>query len=345
MTNIKIFKTNSIKINDQVIIYDVFYSNIKKCIAVLFNPCHICEDEVNKIKVYSNDNGSLNELTLKGSDIHHSRPCDYDHKSWSYTEINGLLYFDYQSENIVVKYDDISIDVKITNKANENESCKILLSTLVHEPCYHGIRYWIKYHRKLDINNYNLYLNDYSEENLNKILELTKDLDDVNINIVQWNFLYFPKLIDFKFHGAQVQSMNHALHYFNHKSLILTDVDEYLVTNNLMDIVNKYSDFAYLMIQNKWANRVNPKDNFGKNKINIYDSARDNQIIKNFIIDRHKIKVALVHGSFAYEGLKAHMLSLEECFFAHYLDYGHKQDRMIQQKLNKNNKRTIIIGR
>lgn len=301
MASIKTVKPNCIKIDSKVVIYDVFYSNIKKCVAILFNPCHLCEEEVDKIKVFINQDGCLTEIPIIGSEIHHSRPCDYNIKSWTHTEINGLLYFEYKSENMIVEYEKESIKVKINNKEDDDESCEILLSTMTHEPCYHGIKSWINYHKKFDITNYSLYINDYSDTNINSILDITKDIQSVNINIIEWNFSCYSKLNGHTFHGAQIQSMNHAMHYFNHKSVILTDVDEYLFSKSIKDIMEKYKDFACLFINNKWAKRESKNIEFGTGEAMIYDSERDNIIIKNMIIDRKQIKTALIHGLSAKE--------------------------------------------
>jgi hypothetical protein len=321
---------NSIKIDNKVIIYDIFYSNIKNCIAIIFNPGHLCEEEVEKIKVFCNENGNVYQTELIGSDIHHSRSCKSNNRnSRMETEASGILYFKYKTDNIIVKYENISKEINLKNKILGEESNDVLLSTLIHYPTYHGITNWINYHnKKYGIKNFSLYLNDYSETNYDYVLNAVTHIDDINVNIIEWNFQWWCKIENRAFHGAQMQSLNHAMHYFNHKSILFTDLDEYLVTSDLTTILQQNKNYAYVVIQNKWGKRLNINNKFGDSQAIIYNSDRDNSIVKNLIIDRKKIKVVLVHGSFAYEGYSSRMLDIGECFFIHYMDHGRHADRI-----------------
>lgn len=348
MSNIKVIKTNSIIINNKVIVYDVFYSNSKKCIAVIVNPGFMCIDEIGKIKLYLNSNGTLSELICIGSDAHHSRPCDCNEDQWTHTEVNIILYYEYKGDLLVIEYENDKRELKIINVDSEDESQGFMLSTIVHLPCYHGICQWITYHKKLGINNYSFYLNDFSDERLNEVIQIVKDIEDVSISIIDWNFPYLGKFGKHSFHGAQVQCFNHALHFFNYKSYILTDVDEYLITNSISDILEKYKDYPYIVMENKWAKKTKDDNLFGSGDVYVYDSARDASIVKNIIIDRNKIKVALVHGSFAYDDLSPCLAKTEDIYFIHYLDMGEKsnwkKDRIYNGIMGTYNERILNLG-
>jgi hypothetical protein len=110
---------------------------------------------------------------------------------------------------------------KVTPSEYDIPSGKFALSTM-EKDCSRFMFHWLTYHKKLGVDFFFIYDNNSSDEEFERIVEVTKDFDGL---LVRWNYPFV--------HGSCTQTgqQNHSVYLSKNKinRIGLTDLDEYIV--------------------------------------------------------------------------------------------------------------------
>jgi hypothetical protein len=321
---------------NKVIIYDVVVSTHKKMIALIINPNYVSQEEINKIQVTQLINGSSVETKLIAQEVQGLRTTASERKKTD--EGAGILYYAHLSDKVNIKFENITINVVLSNKQDELfEKNDVIISTLIHRPTYHCLRDWLVYHKSKNLNNFVIYVNDFCEQN-KKVLEQQIQNLDMTIVFIEWNFDWYPSTPIGKFHGAQCQSLNHCIHFFNAEKFIFIDVDEYLDGNvSIFEIFNLYKDYGYITLKNKWCFKIDLNAPTYVSPHYMYDSIDDNVRIKSIVVNKNLIQHVFVHGCLSTGSQELINENLHH--FKHIMNVGCHADRLNHLKLT--NKRIV----
>jgi hypothetical protein len=303
---------NYIRINNRILIYDVFIS-YKNEVTIIYNPGFVSREEINCISVKSNGKklNFIKELLVA---------CDGEIQSG---EIIGILF--YQMESNIVNIKILDIEKEFIIKKHNGPTNIMAMSTLLHEPHYNLLPYWIDHNIKIGIDHFFLYINGQINDTIINILDKYKNI----VTLIEWNYPWYTGY----FHSAQIQSLNHCLYYFEFKHVCFFDCDEFIYTNgkNIEDLIFPIKEFPCVYLFCKWVKSICDSEKI--------EDILNNKVIKNknletfeynrkktIIIRREISEVQLVHGLEHLEG-KGQTIDQNDAGFYHYLDFNSRPNK------------------
>jgi hypothetical protein len=249
MNNILSF--NNIKIDDTVIIFDVFRSIKYNSLVCICNNKHLIKNKKNinifdiKIKSdnieYKPEFIKLNDYILYEGHNKNIRESMYDGFD---IEICFIKDFPESINDIIVTLGDFSININIEplDTRFHNKKC---ISTIQKNET-HLIDSWINYYTKLGFEYFFIYDNNFKIENYKDLLIKYKDI----LFIYNMNYPYMIQTYLGGRRIGQLFELNHCLWKFTPDFLGQFDLDEYIYLKKDINVFDK--NISVLSFPNYW---------------------------------------------------------------------------------------------
>ena len=306
-SKIKTFYTNKFNNYNKNIIIPInidYIINVSLCktnIIISLSP-HISPDNID-IKIYNHN--IINKTINKNNDYYEP----------SYTIIITL---DNIYDNIYIYINNYEIYLEQLNIIKHNISAMTLF-----KDDYYLLEKYISYYTNLGVDIFYIY---YNKKINNKIINFINNLNNINIYLIEWNYIYWNKSQQ---HNAQTMSINDSLHILrNYGNYILyNDLDEYI-------ILNEYNNFNNMILKNinidiyifknrfcKMGNELIKYEDFN-NKFDLSIIIKGNYWSKyreKMLIKLHNINIMGIHKCFDIN------INMKEiCEFYHIINFEEK---------------------